>query len=218
MSKRRRAEPSGQATSPKLGPKTRTRVHALQQPARRRTAPLVLALRPQPRILPSSPASCLGLVTSRSLLLSDSCVAATRQPRMAGHRRRDGHVHSVREEHRRIMAQQGGPIRGAWVSVVEERRRKMVGGGKDRVKSRETLRRMGEGGVRIVRWWCERGRITGCGDGSHFSVHERAPDRSCLALPNNQKIKKKIPYQYHFFYHNPQKNQKSGKYHSNTGK
>ena len=41
MSKRRRAETSGQATSPKLGPKTRTRVHALQQPARRRTAPLV---------------------------------------------------------------------------------------------------------------------------------------------------------------------------------
>ena len=61
------------------------------------------------------------------------------------------------------------------------------------MKSRETLRRMGEGGVRIVRWWCERGRITGCGDGSHFSVHERAPDRSCLALPNNQKIKNEAP-------------------------
>ena len=219
MSKRRRAETSGQATSPKLGPKTRTRVHALQQPARRRTAPLVArfeAAAEDPAVVDSTQLGPGHSSQARSLLLSDSCVAATRQPRMAGHRRRDGHVHSVREEHRRIMAQQGGPIRGAWVSVVEERRCKMVGG-KDRVKSRETLRRMGEGGVRIVRWWCERGRITGCGDGSHFSVHKRAPDRSCPALPNNQKSKK-----YHTnttsFTTIPKIIKKSGKYHSNTGK
>ena len=79
MLKRRRAEThvSGQATSPKPGPKTRTRVHALQQPARRRTAPRWgLALRPQPRILPSSSP---GLVTRHKLGLC-SCLIRVLQP------------------------------------------------------------------------------------------------------------------------------------------
>ena len=44
------------------------------------------------------------------------------------------------------------------------------------------------------------------------------PPRDQGWLPTIKKSKFKIPYQYHFFYQNPQKNQKSGKYHSNSGK
>ena len=81
MSKRRRAETSGQATSPKLGPKTQTRVHALQQPARRRTAPLVArfeAAAEDPAVIASLLLGPGHSSQARSLLLSDSCVAATR--------------------------------------------------------------------------------------------------------------------------------------------
>ena len=67
--------------SPKLGPKTRTRVHALQQPARRRTAPLVArfeAAAEDPAVIASLLLGPGHSSQARSLLLSDSCVAATR--------------------------------------------------------------------------------------------------------------------------------------------